>query len=78
MLIGGSLDPTEALATLSGYGLLPADLDLDAAMTDTDCMSMMGTFLAAVEMPFEAPETTGEPMTRADLAALLMTLFNEE
>ena len=75
---GQKMTAEEALANLSTYGILPADLDLTAELTDTGMMQMVSGLMTAVGQTMETPETTGAAMTRGEVAQALMELFNED
>ena len=78
LAFGQKMTAEEALANLSTYGILPADLDLTAELTDTGMMQMVSGLMTAVGQTMETPETTGAAMTRGEVAQALMELFNED
>ena len=78
LAFGQPMTAEDAVANLSPYGILPADLDLAGELTDTGMMQMVAGLMAAVGQPMEVPETEGAAMTRGELAQALMSQFGEE
>ncbi len=70
MLIGGGAnDPETCRAALSANGMIPADQDLNADLTE----GFLGSILAALGVP-GSTETADAAVTRAELAALFIQL----
>ena len=70
-LIGGPLDAEEALATFSGYGLAPADADLDAPVAPEDVRALFSAVAGEDVDPWPGAAPAGA-ITRAELAEALM------
>lgn len=74
-LIGGGLDAEEALATFAGYGLAPADTDLDVPAEPGDVWALLTALVGDTVQPLTE---TADPaaLTRGELAEALLA-FND-
>ena len=72
-LIGGDVSAQdEAVTTLAGYGILPADGTAADALTGAAADAVLAAFSEAVGVPYEANAEAGEePLTRGALAGIL-------
>ena len=84
--IGGGRNPEEALALLTGYGIIPEDTELENVLTQGFAYSTLENLAAAFGVEWTAPEAdtgadseTAEEtaMTRGSLAALLYQFNND-
>lgn len=81
VLIGGAPNaPQDAIDFLSGYGIVPADAQVDTVLTNGLSDIIFVNFGAAVGMelqPDEPSEKTDLPQTRGELAENIYLLFGE-
>ena len=69
--VGGPLDAEEAVAVFANYGLVPEGLDLEARINDTDAVSLLSALAGLFGIDWSV-ETSDAPITRGDLAGLLV------
>ncbi|MBR4442026.1 MAG: insulinase family protein [Clostridia bacterium] len=69
VLVGGDLNPEDAVAFFAGYGLAPADIDIDSEITEADAVSVMSALAQLMGLEWNA-EAAEEAVTRGDLAVL--------
>ena len=74
-LIGGACDPEEALTALAGYGLVPADTDLGAALPAGEIQSLLAALTGSEVAPLVEPARP-DAVTRGELAEALMAFSN--
>ena len=70
VLVGGDLNPDDAIAFFAGYELAPADITADAEITDADAVSVMSALAGLMGLEWD-DEAAEEPVTRGDLAVRL-------
>ncbi len=71
VLAGGSLNADEALEAFAGIGLVPADTDLEEALTGDQAAEVIQNLASAFGAEYEAPSASEDTITRGDLAVLL-------
>jgi len=70
---GDPEDQDNALQALQGYGLFPQDLTVGDPLTDEAADGLLSDFSQAVGLSYERDhELTGEPLTRGELAGVIM------
>ncbi|MBR1584548.1 MAG: insulinase family protein [Clostridia bacterium] len=83
VLVGGAPDaPEDGVALLQQYGIVPADVAVDTALTNglnDQIMNAFAQLAMGAELPAMATEeNSAAAMTRGELAQYLMLIFNDE
>ena len=75
MLVGGDLNPEDAVTFFAGYGLASEDTALDAEVTEADAVGVMSMLAQLMGLEWTA-DAAEEPVTRGDLAVLVGEFVN--
>ena len=71
VVVGGDLNPEDALAFFAQYGLASEDLDLDEVITASDAAGVMSALANLMGAEWSDDTAADEVMTRGDLATML-------
>lgn len=75
VLVGGDLNPEDAVAFFAGYGLASEDTALDTEVTEADAVGVMSMLAQLMGLEWTA-DAAEEPVTRGDLAVLVGEFVN--